>query len=82
MTPAGIEPATFRFVAQHLNHCATDPRLCSKSFEKYATCKTFLFNIKQQHNESATYIYFSVSWHPRNICVELNGVRHKHAVMY
>jgi len=23
ITPAGIEPATFRFVAQHLNHCAT-----------------------------------------------------------
>ena len=23
MTPAGFEPATFRFVAQHLNHCAT-----------------------------------------------------------
>jgi len=23
MTPAGIEPANFRFVAQHLNHCAT-----------------------------------------------------------
>jgi len=23
MTPAGIEPATFRFAAQHLNHCAT-----------------------------------------------------------
>jgi len=23
MTPAGIEPATFRFIAQHLNHCAT-----------------------------------------------------------
>jgi len=22
MTPAGIEPVTFRFVAQHLNHCA------------------------------------------------------------
>ena len=22
MTPAGIEPATFRSVAQHLNHCA------------------------------------------------------------
>jgi len=22
-TPAGIELATFRFVAQHLNHCAT-----------------------------------------------------------
>jgi len=23
LTPAGIEPATFRFIAQHLNHCAT-----------------------------------------------------------
>ena len=23
LTPGGIEPATFRFVAQHLNHCAT-----------------------------------------------------------
>ena len=23
MTLSGIEPATFRFVAQHLNHCAT-----------------------------------------------------------
>jgi len=23
LTPAGIEPATFWFVAQHLNHCAT-----------------------------------------------------------
>jgi hypothetical protein len=23
VTPSGIEPATFRFVAQYLNHCAT-----------------------------------------------------------
>ena len=23
LTPAGIEPATLRFVAQHLNHCVT-----------------------------------------------------------
>jgi len=23
MTPAGIEPGTFRFVAQHLKYCAT-----------------------------------------------------------
>jgi len=31
VTPAGIEPATFRFVAQHLNHCATvvPGRCCS-----------------------------------------------------
>ena len=25
LTPAGIEPGTFRFVAQHLNHCDTAP---------------------------------------------------------
>jgi len=23
LTPAGIEPPTFQFVAQHINHCAT-----------------------------------------------------------
>jgi len=31
LTPAGIEPATFRFVAQHLNHCATACRGKGKS---------------------------------------------------
>ena len=30
MTPSGIEPATFRFVAQHLNHCATAVPYCNK----------------------------------------------------
>jgi len=30
MTPAGIEPATFRFVAQHLNHWATAVPVFSK----------------------------------------------------
>jgi len=29
LTPARIEPATFRFVAQHLNHCATGVPLWS-----------------------------------------------------
>ena len=30
LTPGGIEPATFRFVAQHLNHCATAvPLVCT-----------------------------------------------------
>ena len=32
MTPSGIEPATFRFVAQHLNHCAT---AVPRAFLKY-----------------------------------------------
>jgi hypothetical protein len=34
MTPAGIESGTFRFVAQHLNHCATAVPIC----EKYSSC--------------------------------------------
>ena len=29
MTPSGIEPVTFRFVAQHLNHCATTMKAIS-----------------------------------------------------
>ena len=36
MTPAGIESATFRFVAQQLNHCATAVMLssaCTDSLE-------------------------------------------------
>jgi len=35
MTPAGIELATFRFVAQHLNHCATAvPKLRGDGYVK------------------------------------------------
>ena len=38
--PSGIEPATFRFVAQHLNHCATDVagRWPATSWVHYTTC--------------------------------------------
>jgi hypothetical protein len=35
MTPSGIEPATFRFVAQYLSHCAT--AYCINNVEKYCT---------------------------------------------
>jgi len=35
MTPAGIEPATFRFTVQHLNHCATAvPLWCNNDWDK------------------------------------------------
>jgi len=34
LTPAGIESATFRIVAQHLNHCATAvPHFVEKNFK-------------------------------------------------
>jgi len=42
LTPAGIEPATFRFVAQRLNHCATaGPKfitLSNKISDSVPTC--------------------------------------------
>jgi len=35
LTLAGIEPATFRFVVQHLNHCATAvPKVCDTDLKK------------------------------------------------
>jgi len=35
LTPAGIEPATIRFVAQHLNHCAAAVPKKACSYVKY-----------------------------------------------
>jgi len=35
--PSGIEPATFRFVAQHLNHCATAVHLAGLGKNKNST---------------------------------------------
>ena len=34
MTPPGIEPATFRFVAQHFKHCATAHLMRMKCYLK------------------------------------------------
>jgi hypothetical protein len=34
MTPSGIEPATFRFVAHYINHCATAVPLSTKKDTK------------------------------------------------
>ena len=42
MTPSGIEPTTFRFVVQHLNHCATAVPICwvSRTFPRDVTVTT------------------------------------------
>jgi hypothetical protein len=52
MTPAGIEPETFRFVAQHLNHCATavPPKDC---MEIYLTSNLWIFKIS--HTKKITW---------------------------
>ena len=40
LTPAGIEQATFRFVARHLNHCATVAPTCNNPRTKTTTTTT------------------------------------------
>ena len=42
MTPSEIEPATFRFVAQHLNHCATAVTMCTTGIN---TVNLYIFPI-------------------------------------
>ena len=40
VTPAGIEPATFRFVAQHLNHCATAVLIPGATQMPFVCCRS------------------------------------------
>jgi hypothetical protein len=39
MTPSGIEPATFQFVAQYLNHCDTAVSPYRSNYGFVQTCK-------------------------------------------
>ena len=52
MTATGKEPATFRFVAQHLNHCATAVPLVSLVQNLYLAQQIFLVQIKQLIQEN------------------------------
>jgi hypothetical protein len=54
MKPSGIEPATFRFVAQHLSYCAPPPRVICASLItkwKWTTLAIELQTEKDQHTE-------------------------------
>ena len=51
-TAAGIEPGTFRFVAQHLNHCATAVPLFPQ-----LKCSVSLFSIVLYPNSCAPFIF-------------------------
>jgi len=58
MTPSGIEPATFGFVAQNLNHCATAVRMLVHCSFCMACCDVYvqfgnkpLSNFTQEKND-------------------------------
>ena len=56
MTPAGIEPATFRFVAQHLNHCVTAvPQTTGETNKKSKV--TSAFRLKRTRLEVTWLLY-------------------------
>ena len=50
MAPSGIEPATFRFVAQRLNHCATAVPRKKVNEIKITNVRSALFWDLTQHN--------------------------------
>ena len=57
LTPAGVEPATFQFVAQHINHCATAVplTLCKGSKRREVTVFSRIYeqylNLPEASNE-------------------------------
>jgi len=63
LTPAGIEPATFRFVAQLLNHCATAvPNITVQQFTINNTLVSYynILNIENfNYNMNSQYSYAS-----------------------
>ena len=60
LTPAGIEPATFRFVAQHLNHCTTAVPILGRwkfNYLKLGPCIVLYTNpvsTAEKYNEETT----------------------------
>jgi len=61
VTPSGIEPAAFRFVAQHLNHCATKvPKYLARlvtMLQKFSVCIWELTTSLQTYE---TFLFVSV----------------------
>ena len=65
MTPSGIEPATFRFVAQHLNYCATAVPTVFPIRTQYSL-RIFLLRCLRMIPSSTFCFPFSISiWHHR-----------------
>jgi hypothetical protein len=76
MTPPGIETATFRFVAEYLNHCATisGPHISESSWFYYKDYSSSLMskvqNTKTLSNKYNTLLCFIVLY-----CIVLYCIR-------
>jgi hypothetical protein len=51
MIPSGIEPATFRFVAQYLNHCSGAP-----------TFSEFTRSYRENHDKVTGFLNENLNW--------------------
>jgi hypothetical protein len=71
MIQSGIDPATFRFVAQYLNHCATSSvpqgQLVTFTYyilESYILLVTIHVNLNNNQNQSQILTYVNVYSQP------------------
>jgi len=66
MTQSGIEPATFRFVTQHLNHCATADPTVYGDLRKFTIISRWiplrLENVSDESCREKTHILCSISF--------------------
>jgi hypothetical protein len=63
MTPSGIEPATFWFVAQYLNHCATAVFIVHSALNLFRNYWYLLRNIYNSNKET----FHNQSWRSGNV---------------
>ena len=78
MTPAGIEPATFRFVAQHLNHYAT--AVPSEYSNKHI--RTELFDREPRHMHGAHTVVISKDCFSSDVITRVHIHTHTHTHIY
>jgi hypothetical protein len=60
MTPSGIEPATFRFVAQYLNHCATVVPIMYMFKDKVSPLRVILHSLADPTAREVPTVYFKL----------------------
>ena len=72
MTPAGIEPAAFRFAVQHLNHCAN----VHTHTHTHTHIYIYIYRVSQEEcarlRESVPYVKVH-RYNPKHLYPKLNG---------